>query len=135
MASAAKADPANDGIAGRLEAMGGDFTRDSLPEGADLVTAVRILHDHDDPVVAALLARIRQCLPPGGKLLIAEPMAGTRGARAMGDAYFGMYLWAMGSGRPRTARAYQGFLRAAGFRHSREVRSRNPLLVRMIEAW
>ncbi len=50
--------------------------------------------------------RAHDALPPGGTLLIAEPMAGTPGAEAMGDAYFGLYLWAMGSGRPRSAAAY-----------------------------
>jgi demethylspheroidene O-methyltransferase len=41
---------------------------------------------------------------PGGTLLVAEPMAGAPGRRSMGDAYFGIYLLAMGRGRPRTAR-------------------------------
>ena len=63
----------------------------------------------------ALLTKVHAALPPGGTLLIAEPMAGTPGAEAMGDAYFGLYLWAMGSGRPRTAEAYRAMLRAAGF--------------------
>ena len=51
-----------------------------------------------------LLRAVAPRLPPGGTLLIAEPMAETPGAEAMGDAYFGFYLLAMGSGRPRTAR-------------------------------
>ena len=42
-------------------------------------------------------------LPPGGTLLLAEPMAGTPGAEPVGDAYFGFYLLAMGSGRPAHA--------------------------------
>ena len=41
-------------------------------------------------------------LPADGTLLLAEPMAGSRGAEPVGDAYFGFYLLAMGSGRPRT---------------------------------
>ena len=50
----------------------------------------------------AILTAIRKAIAPGGTLLIAEPMAGTRGAEASGDAYFGFYLLAMGQGRPRT---------------------------------
>ena len=49
-----------------------------------------------------LLRAIRRALPAGGTLLIAEPMSGVRGAEPIGDAYFGFYLLAMGSGRPRT---------------------------------
>ena len=92
---------AREGLADRVVAVGGDFTTDSLPLGADIISLVRVLHDHDDDVVQALLGRVRAALPKGGRVLIAEPMAGTAGAEPMGGAYFGFYLLAMGRGRPR----------------------------------
>ncbi len=119
---------------GRVTVHGGSFRDDPLPAGADLVSVVRILHDHDDGVVAVLLAAIHAALPPGGTLLIAEPMAGTPGAEAMGDAYFGLYLWAMGSGRPRTAAAYRTMLAAAGFADVRERRTAVPMVTRLLVA-
>ena len=118
----------------RIAAYGGSFRDDPLPAGADLVSLVRILHDHDDAVVTALLATIHAALPSGGTLLIAEPMAGTPGAEAMGDAYFGLYLWAMGSGRPRTAETYLEMLAKAGFSSAREVRTGLPMVTRLIVA-
>ncbi|OYU15991.1 MAG: methyltransferase [Alphaproteobacteria bacterium PA4] len=118
----------------QVVAHGGSFRDDDLPAGHDLITLVRILHDHDDAVVAALLARIHAALPPGGTLLIGEPMAGTPGAQAMGDAYFGLYLWAMGSGRPRTAQAYRKLLQAAGFAHIREIATGVPMVARLLVA-
>lgn len=118
----------------QIEAHGGSFRDDALPPGADLITLVRILHDHDDAVVAALLAKAHAALPPGGTLLIAEPMAGTKGAEAMGDAYFGMYLWAMGSGRPRTFVAYRNLLASAGFSRIREKPTGLPMVTRLIVA-
>jgi demethylspheroidene O-methyltransferase len=118
----------------RVAVTGGSFRDDSLPAGADLVSLVRILHDHDDAVVAALLASIHAALPAGGRLLIAEPMAGTRGAEAMGDAYFGLYLWAMGSGRPRTSAAYRAMVSAAGFSRVREVPTGLPMVTRLLVA-
>ena len=54
---------------------------------------------------ASLLAAVRDALPRGGVVVVAEPMAGARGAEPMGDAYFGFYLLAMGRGRPRTRAA------------------------------
>lgn len=116
------------------QAHGGSFRDDPLPTGADLITLVRILHDHDDAVVATLLAKAHAALPPGGTLLITEPMAGTKGAEAMGDAYFGLYLWAMGSGRPRSFPAYRTLLQAAGFRRIREKPVALPMVTRLIEA-
>ena len=117
-----------------IVAHGGSFRDDPIPGGADLITLVRILHDHDDAVVLALLKAVRAALPPGGALLIAEPMAGTRGAEAMGDAYFGLYLWAMGSGRPRTAAAYTEMLQAAGFARVHERRTGLPMVTRLLVA-
>ena len=61
-------------------------------------------------------------------------MAGTPGAEPVGDAYFGLYLWAMGSGRARRREELQGLLARAGFRASRELRTPRPLLVRLLVA-
>jgi demethylspheroidene O-methyltransferase len=133
VAEAAKAVLAAKGL-GRVEVMGGSFRDDPLPTGADVISLVRILHDHDDTVVRALLHKVHAALPPGGTLLIAEPMAGTPGAEAMGDAYFGLYLWAMGSGRPRTAEAYRDMLNTAGFRRTAEVRTGVPMVTRLLLA-
>lgn len=93
----------------------GDFFASPLPTGYDCMSLVRILHDHDDDRCLAILQAARAALPPGGKLVIAEPMSGARDAKAMGDAYFGLYLWAMNSGRPRTAKEYEALASAAGF--------------------
>lgn len=122
------------GLGERARAVGCDVFFAPLPVGADLVSLVRILHDHDDGPALEILKAVRRALPAGGTLLIAEPMAGTRGAEAMGDAYFGLYLWAMGSGRARRKDELFEMLRAAGFTRMREVKSRQPLLVRMISA-
>ena len=118
----------------RIEITGGSFRDNPLPPGADVISLVRILHDHDDAVVTALLAKVHHALPPGGTLLIAEPMAGTRGAQAMGDAYFGLYLWAMGSGRPRSADAYRAMLATAGFTRVIERRTGVPMVTRLLVA-
>ncbi len=118
----------------RATAFGGDFAQDPLPPGADLVSLVRVLHDHDDEVVMGLLRSVRAALPAGGRLLVAEPMSGTPGAEPAGDAYFGIYLLAMGRGRPRRAEELQGMLRAAGFAQSRLLPTRTPLLTRVLVA-
>jgi demethylspheroidene O-methyltransferase len=113
---------------------GGDFTADPLPEGADLVSLVRVLHDHDDAVVLALLRRVRAVLPKGGRLLIAEPMSATAGAEPAGDAYFGFYLLAMGRGRPRRPDELQALLAEAGFSGARLLPTHTPLLTRVMVA-
>jgi demethylspheroidene O-methyltransferase len=122
------------GLAARATAIGGDVFRDPLPQGADLVSLVRVLHDHDDAQALRILQAVRRVLPPGGVLLVAEPMAGTAGAEPMGDAYFGFYLLAMGQGRPRTAEQLRELLREAGFARVRSGRTRRPMLTRLLVA-
>jgi demethylspheroidene O-methyltransferase len=129
----AVADRARARLEPRATVHGGSFL-DPLPGEADTISVVRILHDHDDDVVAALLRNIRQSLPPQGRLIIAEPMADTHSARAMGHGYFGMYLLAMGSGRPRTAAELHIMLQDAGFVRSKEVNTKTPLTCRVIIA-
>ena len=122
------------GLQSRAQAHGGDFAHDALPHGADIVSLVRVLHDHDDAAALALLRAVRAVLPPDGTLLLAEPMAETIGAEPAGDAYFGFYLLAMGSGRPRSPAAVTSLLRQAGFSRSRQLRTNTPLLARLVLA-
>ena len=99
-----------------IEVYGGDFFQDQLPTGADLITLIRVIFDHDDERVKILLRAIFAALPSGGKLLIAEPMADTPDHPAMGHAYFGFYLLAMGRGRPRTIQEISNLAAQAGFK-------------------
>lgn len=104
---------ARSGLQGRAAAFGGDFLSQPLPKGADLISLVRILLDHDDTRVLRLLKTCRDALCQGGTLLIAEPMV--EPADRIASAYFNMYLLAMGRGRPRTAAHLMRLLNAAGF--------------------
>jgi demethylspheroidene O-methyltransferase len=109
--------------AGRVQCFGGDFFNHPIPSGADLVTLIRVIFDHDDARVKQLLRSIYQSLPSGGKLLVAEPMANTEDLPAMGQAYFGFYLLAMGRGRPRSSQEIKDFLIEAGFKRTKLVKN------------
>ena len=122
------------GLSTRAQVFGGDFTRDELPRGADVVSLVRVIYDHADERALSILRAAHRALPPGGTLLLAEPMAGAPGAPRMGDAYFGMYLLAMRGGRARTAAELSALLVAAGFERVRELGTPIPLQVGVIVA-
>jgi demethylspheroidene O-methyltransferase len=111
----------------------GSFLIDDLPGGYDLITLVRVLHDHDDGPAAALLHKIRHALIPGGRLMIVEPLAGTRGATGVG-AYFSFYLAAMRSGRPRSIEEIAAMAKAAGFQRTSECPTPQPMVARVILA-
>jgi demethylspheroidene O-methyltransferase len=134
VAERARARFAEAGVADRAEAFGGSFHTDPLPRGADAISLVRVLHDHDDDAAMGILRAVRAALPEEGTLLLAEPMSGTPGAEPVGEAYFGFYLLAMGRGRPRTAAENLAMLREAGFTRTRTVRTGTPLLTSLIIA-
>lgn len=122
------------GLAARASAWGGDFLHDPLPAGADIITLIRVVHDHCDEDVKRLLRSVRASVAPEGLLLIAEQLAGTPGAESVGDTYFGMYLFAMRRGRPRTSSDIVRLLRETGFEFSREIPMPLPLQGRLLLA-
>jgi demethylspheroidene O-methyltransferase len=93
-----------------------------------------VIHDHDDDAAVRILRAVHAALPPGGTLLLAEPMSSTRGAEAMGDAYFGLYLFAMGRGRPRSRHELTTMLEATGFCRVRQVPTRLTLQTQLLVA-
>lgn len=114
------------GLSERVTTRGGSFITDPLPGGADLVTLVRVAHDHDDATVLRLLRAIHDNLPLAGALVLAEPMAQAEGESPI-DPYFHFYLMAMGSGRLRTPQALADLMAQAGFTHIELAPSPVPL--------
>lgn len=133
VAERARARFAEAGAGDRLDAVGADFMRENLPAGADCITLVRIVHDHDDEAALRLLHAVHDALPEGGTLVLAEPTAGSAAAPGI-TTYFAVYLLAMGSGRPRTVGELRTLLHRAGFASTRCLRERNPTATRVITA-
>jgi demethylspheroidene O-methyltransferase len=122
------------GLLDRTTIIPGDFLSEPIPLGADLITLVRILHDHDEAGVRTLLGAIRKALPPDGALLIAEPMSNAPRRDRIADVYFAFYLLAMGRGRARTPGEIGALLREASFTRIRHLPCRTPFLLRAILA-
>ena len=125
---------AEQGLSARTTVAGGSFFSDPLPTGCDVISLVRVIFDHDDARALQILKAVRWAIPDEGTLLLTEPMSGTRGAEAMGDAYFGFYLLAMGKGRSRSAAQLTELLVAAGFDRVRLLRNPMPLQTQLIVA-
>lgn len=122
------------GLAGRIRPVGGSFRDGALPAGADAISLVRVLYDHDDETVRDLLAGVREALPPGGLLVVSEPMSGGARPSRTGDAYFGFYTMAMTTGRPRSAARHAELLAQAGFERIRSRRTARPFVTGVVTA-
>ncbi|MEL7466266.1 MAG: methyltransferase [Pseudomonadota bacterium] len=115
VAERARARFSREGLSDRADAVGADF-RTAIPAtGADAISLIRVLYDHEDETVRGLLSRVYEALPPGGHLLVSEPMGGGDAPHRFGDVYFALYCLAMKTGRVRSAARIGALMAEAGF--------------------
>jgi acetylserotonin N-methyltransferase len=114
------------GVVKRIELVAGDFFTDPLPPG-DLYALGRIVHDWSEEKILKLLARIYECLPPNGALLIAEKIllddkSGPRWAQMQN-----LNMLTCTEGKERTLAEYEALLRRVGFAGVVGCRTTSPL--------
>ncbi len=122
------------GLTPRVTIVPGSFRDDALPEGADAVSLVRVLYDHSDATVAKLLKAVRAALPPGGRLIVSEPMIGAKEPERAGDVYFAFYCMAMRTGRARAPGEIARLLADAGFESINCRKTSRPFVTSVVEA-
>jgi demethylspheroidene O-methyltransferase len=122
------------GIGSRLTVVPGSFRDDPLPQGADAISLVRVLYDHSDTTVARLLRDVFTALPPGGRLVVSEPMTGGAHPQRAGDAYFALYCMAMRTGRARSASQIAQLVAEAGFTSIATPRPSRPFVTSVLTA-
>jgi demethylspheroidene O-methyltransferase len=126
----AKADPRNAGIT----SVSADVRSDELPS-ADTYMLIRVVHDHDDADILALLKNIRRQMRGGSTLVIAEPFAGNPTTASVTDAYFNLYFAAMGQGRTRKPDEIFALARQAGYGRWTEHRTMMPLISGLMQVF
>lgn len=119
-------------LAKTVEIVPGSFRDDPLPQGADTITLVRVLYDHADETVAALLHAVFAALPAGGRVVISEPITGGESPHRAGDAYFALYCMAMRTGRARSAAEISMLLEEAGFAQLHSPKARRPYITSVV---
>ena len=107
------------GLAGRCEAIGGDFFT-SVPEGGDAYLAKYILHDWDDERCVAILRACRRAVSADGRLLVIELLVPPGEARSYAKSQDVNMLVSL-TGRERTEAEYRSLFAAAGFTLARMI--------------
>ena len=120
------------GLTDRATIVPGSFRDDPLPQGADLISLVRVLYDHADDTVIALLKAAYNALPAGGRILISEPMTGGDAPERAGDAYFALYCMAMRTGRARSQSQIAQLLRQASFAEIQTPKAKRPFITAVV---
>lgn len=120
------------GLRDRTTIVPGSFRDDPLPQGADIISLIRVLYDHADDTVIALLKAAHDALPVGGRILVSEPMTGGDSPQRAGDAYFALYCMAMRTGRARSQAEIAALLVQAGFEDVQTPKPRRAFITSIV---
>jgi SAM-dependent methyltransferase len=114
------------GLQDRLAAVAGDFF-ESVPDG-DLLLLRYVLHDWDDDAAVRILARCREALRPGGRLLVLELTIDEPGGAPIGPSQ-DLNMLVLFGGRERTVQEYGGLFDAAGLRLVSSTPTNSPMTI------
>jgi hypothetical protein len=115
-----------EGLAGRAEAVGGDFFAE-VP-GGDVYLLKQILHDWNDDQCRTILSKCANRLQGRGKVLIIEMIIPDDNSPSMASLV-DMNMLVMLPGRERSLAEYRALLAAAGLRLDRVIQTHSPFQV------
>jgi SAM-dependent methyltransferase len=105
------------GVADRVDTVGGDFTSDPLPPDCDVVVMASNLPIYDADVIAGVIGRAHDALLPGGEMHLIGEMLDDDRRGPVDAAMWGMNeLLDAGMGRAHTIAECIGYFERAGFR-------------------
>ncbi len=103
------------GVEDRMEIMAGNFY-ENVPEGADTYMMKNVVHILSDDQAVALLMKVKNVLPPDGRILIIEPIIGKPRYSSFATHYDLQMLLGRFEGRERTRDEYKEMIRASGMK-------------------
>jgi cyclopropane fatty-acyl-phospholipid synthase-like methyltransferase len=105
------------GLANRIDTVGGDFTRDPLPSGADVVLLCGNLHAYDSDTANHVIRKAYDVLPSGGGMILCDYMINAERTGPAVSAFLSVSLcFRGGAGKVHDAHEFRAYLEAAGFR-------------------
>jgi hypothetical protein len=113
----ARAFIASNGVADRVTAQAGDFTRDALPTGADVVIMASNLPQYSREIIQGVIARAFAALSPGGEMHLIGEMLDAARTGPRDPALWGLAeaLWAS-TGIAHSVAECLAYFERAGFR-------------------
>ena len=108
---------ASHGVADRVSALAGDFTRDVLPAGSDVVIIASNLPQYGREIVQAVVTRAFAALLPGGEIHLIGEMLDAARTGPHDPALWGLAeaLWGS-TGLAHSVAECQAYFERAGFR-------------------
>jgi hypothetical protein len=119
------------GLAGRCEIVGGDFFKE-VPRGGDAYLLKHVVHDWNDDRATEILRTCRRAMGAEAKLLLVEGVYPSRidqSDESRGAAANDVSMLVCTGGRQRSEAGFRALYDAAGFRLTRIVPTRMPVKV------
>lgn len=114
---------AESGLADRVDLVAGDYNKDPLPRGADLVWVSAIIHQNSPAQNRSLYGRIAEAIEPGGLVLIRDVVMEESYTEPIAGALFAVnMLVATEGGNTFTLSEVRDDLESAGFADVRLIR-------------
>ena len=122
------------GLDGAIEVVEGDYTRDDLPGGFDLVFLSAIIHSNGPDENARLIAKAAKALSPGGRVVVVDwVMTPDRTAPAQGALFAINMLVGTDEGDTFTEAEVRAWMSEAGL--ARISRRDTPLGTTLMTGW
>jgi len=103
------------GMEERIRLVAGDYRRDPLPGGHDVVFLSNIIHGEDEATNRALMRSVHAALAPGGRVLIKDHVTDESGTSPAPAAIFSITMLLFTRGRDYSFAEIRDWLMEAGF--------------------
>ncbi len=108
------------GLEDRISARAGDFTRDPLPKGADVMVMASNLPQYNAEALEGVFRAAYEALAPGGEFHVIGETLDSEKKGPLGPALWGIHEALFGSeGRAHSEKETKAYLEKAGFPHVR----------------
>jgi len=119
---------ADSGLEDRIRIVPGNFF-DEIPKGFDGYFMKNILHAFNDEDCEQLLCKLREVLPPDGKLIIMETVISSDNKPALGKRLDLLMMAGTEGGKERTREEYEILLKKSGLKLNRLIRTVAPFSI------
>ncbi len=109
------------GLTDRISTYRGDFFKDELPKGSDVLLLAHVLHDWGPDKDRLILGRCFAALPSGGTLILREAMMNDDKTGPLTAALMSLQMLNATEGRNYSWAEYTEWMEQAGFREIRRV--------------
>lgn len=118
----------NYNLLNRVELMAGSFY-ETIPEGGDIYLMKNIIHNLSDQQAIDILIKIKNSLPPTGKILIIESVISHKNSYSFAKLFDIQMMVSQDGGKERSIEEYKQLIHQTGLKLNRIVRTVAPFSV------